>query len=220
MVRYEKLAARVSVETKRRAKAAADRQYLKSSEWLRRLIAAELGQDSEAAAEPYPLERCVERTTRRLTVRVRPADVALLKRRGAERGMLLSTYASVLIRSQLRTLAPLPKREILALRRAVSHLGSIARSLSWIADGEKGAPEWRELRSLHSVCQALRDQIKVLLKANAAGWAAGEEEAAADRDIASRPQRTSKFGRRPPGVTIRSRHQYPNSERNIRNSEH
>ena len=112
---------------------------------------------------------------------MRPADVALLKRRGAERGMLLSTYASVLIRSQLRTLAPLPKREILALRRAVAHLGSIAKSLSWIADGEKGAPEWREVRSLHSVCQALRDQIKVLLKANAAGWVAGEE-AAADRD--------------------------------------
>jgi hypothetical protein len=220
MVRHGRLAARVPLETKRRAKEAADRQYLKSSEWLRRIIAAELGQDSEAAAEPYPLERCVERTTRRLTVRVRPADVALLKRRGAERGMLLSTYASVLIRSQLRTLAPLSKREILALRHAVSHLGSIARSLSWIADGERGTPDWRELRSLHSVCQALRDHIKVLLKANAAGWVAGEEAAA---DCAIPPRRakcTSKFGRRTPAVTIRSRHQYPNLERNIRNSEH
>jgi len=220
MVRHGRLAARVSLETKRRAKEAADRQYLKSSEWLRRIIAAELGQDSEVAAEPYPLERCVERATRRLTVRVRPADVALLKRRGAERGMPLSTYASVLIRSQLRTLAPLPKREILGLRRAVSQLGAIARSLSWIADCEEGVPDWRELRSLHSVCQALRDQIKVLLKANAAGWAADAEDVTPDRDISPRLKRTSKFGRRTPAATIRSRHQYPNSERNMRNSEH
>jgi hypothetical protein len=220
MVRHQKLTARVSAETKRRANEAADRQFLKSSEWLRRLIAAELGQDSKATVEPDCAERCVERTTRRLTVRVRPADVALLKSRATERGMLVSTYASVLIRSQLRALAPLPKREILALRLAVSHLGAIARSLRWIADCEKGAADLRELRSLNSVCQTLRDNIKALLKTNAAGWAAGTEEGTPAFDISPRPKGTSKFGRRTPAVSIRSRHHYPNSERNMRNSEH
>lgn len=89
-----------------------------------------------------------------------------------------------------------------------------------MSDCEKGAPDWRELRSLHSVCRALRNQIKVLLKANTAGWAAGAEEVTPDRDISPRLKCTAKFGRRTPSVTIRSRHQYSNSERNIRNSGH
>src|SRR5882757_9452566 len=97
------------------------------------------GPESSAHGEPASVERLIERTTHRLCVRIRPADVALLETRAAERGMKPSTYVSVLIRSHLRTLSPLPKREIFALRRAVSLLGAITRNLSCAAGSDESA---------------------------------------------------------------------------------
>jgi uncharacterized protein (DUF1778 family) len=130
--------ARVSTETKRRLKEASARQLVKPSAWLRRVVADALGPEPSANGEPAPVERLVERTTRRLSTRIRPSDAALLNARAAERGMRPSTYVSVLIRCHLRALSPLPKREIFALRRAASQLGAIARNLRCGADSDGG----------------------------------------------------------------------------------
>ena len=44
-----------------------------------------------------------------------------------------ATYVSVLTRSHLRSLAPLPSEELLALKRTLGELGSIGRNLNQIA---------------------------------------------------------------------------------------
>lgn len=196
MVGHQALSTRVSTETKRRVRESSAHQLVKPSVWLRRVVADALGSESSADGEPPPVERLIERTTHRLCTRIRPADAALLKARAAERGMQSATYISVLIRSHLRTLSPLPKREIFALRRAVSQLGAIARHLSCAADSDgstvRGGQDFRTVRCL---CQALREDIKTILKANAAGWAAGGAMTGHDRPQAPNRESSSKLGR-------------------------
>ena len=86
----------------------------------------------------------------RFSIRLRPDDQILLRERAAARGMPAATYVSVLTRAHLRSLSPLPKEELLALRRTVSELGSIGRNLNQIARaanrGERASgPESRGL---------------------------------------------------------------------------
>jgi hypothetical protein len=47
--------------------------------------------------------------------------------------MAPATYASVLTRVHLRSLAPLPREELLALKRTVAELWAIGRNLNQIA---------------------------------------------------------------------------------------
>lgn len=196
MVGRQTLNARVSTQTKRRVREASAHQLVKPSVWLRRVVANALGPESSADGEPAPVEQSIERTTRRLSVRIRPADAALLKARAAERGMQSSTYVSVFIRSHLRTLSPLPKREVFALRRAVSQLGAIARNLSCAADSDGSAVlGGQDFRTVQRICQALREDIKTILKANGAGWAAGGARTGHDRPHAPKREGSPKFGR-------------------------
>jgi hypothetical protein len=69
----------------------------------------------------------------RLYVRLAPEDRILLSDRATARGMPSATYVSVLVRSHLRNLAPLPKEELLALKRSVAELGAIGRNVNQIA---------------------------------------------------------------------------------------
>jgi hypothetical protein len=46
--------------------------------------------------------------------------------------MAPATYVSVLMRAHLRSLAPLPKEELLALKRIIGELESIGRNLNQI----------------------------------------------------------------------------------------
>ena len=89
-----------------------------------------------------------------------------------------ATYVSVLTRTHLRNLAPLPKEELLALRRAVSELGCIGRNLNQIAraanHGERGSRLGREdLQVMLRLCGGLRDHVKGLLLANVRSWEQG-----------------------------------------------
>jgi hypothetical protein len=58
-------------------------------------------------------------------VRLRHEDHLLLE--AWARGMRPATYASVLLRAHLRQLTPLPKEELLALKRSISELTAIGR---------------------------------------------------------------------------------------------
>ncbi len=200
------LGARVSPVTKRRVGEAAEQQLVTTSTWLRRAIAAALGQEPVAAGKAS-IDRSVEFYRQRLTVRIRPADVLLLKAQAFARGMKTSTYGSVLIRSHLRSLSPLPKQELLTLRQAVSELGAIARSLRCMASNT--VPGQSELRTTQRACEALRHDLKALIEANAASWGQGHA-----------PIPNSTIQGEKVNSSIQSRHRYPNSEPNIRNSEH
>jgi hypothetical protein len=76
------------------------------------------------------------RQVSRFSIHLRPDDQILLRERAVARGMPVATYVSVLTRAHLRSLSPLPKEELLALRRTLSELGSISRNLNQIVRAE------------------------------------------------------------------------------------
>lgn len=168
----------VDEETKRRFAAIASQEGVSESALLKRMVALML----QATAAPTTL-RPSDRSQRdtRVTVRLGPDDQQLLKERAAARDMPAATYVSVLVRAHLRSLAPLPKEELLALRRTVSELGSIGRNLNQIArvanQGAKvSAPNQEDLRTILRLCVGLRDHVKALLKANLRSWEVGYAE--------------------------------------------
>ena len=57
----------------------------------------------------------------------------MLADRAAARGMASGTYVSVLVRSHLRRIVPIPNDEMAALKKAIAELTSIGRNLNQIA---------------------------------------------------------------------------------------
>jgi Mobilization protein NikA len=170
----------VARDTKARFAAVAGRQGLSESALLKRLIDLMLhtagGGETAAVA-------VADRTGRdsRLTVRLHPTDQGLLRERAAARGIPAATYVSVLTRAHLRALAPLPKAELLALKRTVAELGSMGRNLNQIAHaanrGERvTGPSREDLRAILKVCEGLRDHVRNLLTANLKSWEQGYGE--------------------------------------------
>jgi hypothetical protein len=169
--------------TKERFSAVAMHEGLSDSALLKRLIDLMLqtatagrgalpdpdaGDDSRASAT-------------RVSVRLRPDDVPILQQRAAARGLRSATYISVLARAHLHRLAPLPREELMAVKRAVSELASIGRNLNQIAHaanrGERSAgPSREDLKAMLKVCAALRDHIRGLLAANLRSWDQGYDD--------------------------------------------
>ena len=121
----------VSADLKERFATAAVLQGLSESALLKRLVEQMLaGAGSEFAKveRPTPIARDA-----RVTVRLVPDDSLLLRERAAARGMPAATYVSSLVRAHLRSLAPLPREELLALKRTVAELGAVGRNLNQIA---------------------------------------------------------------------------------------
>jgi hypothetical protein len=93
--------------------------------------------------------------------------------------MAPATYVSVLTRAHLRSLAPLPREELLALKRTVAELGAIGRNLNQIAraadQGEPAdGPGQHGVQLMLRICEALRDHVKALLLANLRSWQEGQ----------------------------------------------
>jgi len=172
------IAARVSSETKARLRALAERQQLSESALLKRLVELVL---LKAGLSPIITETPTgarPRRTSRLMIRLRTDDQILLRDRAAARGMAPATYVSVLTRAHLRSLAPLPKEELLALKRTLADLGSIGRNLNQIARAANQgqlvtSPGRNDLEAMLRVCVAVRDGVKGLLKANLKSWEQG-----------------------------------------------
>ena len=163
MAASQLIAVRVTPETKARFRTLASWQHMTESAFLKRLIdislqgAATVREDS---TNPPPKAA----RDARLYVRLRPDDRLLLCERAASRGMAPATYVSVLVRSHLRTLAPLPRDELLALKRLVAELGAIGRNVNQMAratnHGSRGSGPTREdLRAILKVCEGLRDHL-------------------------------------------------------------
>ena len=117
----------------------------------------------------------------RMTVRLVPEDRALLRERAAARTMPVATYVSVLVRSHLRRLAPLPERELSSLQAAVRELAAIGRNLNTMArllqqDARQAVPGRQEVLAMLQICEALRDHVRALIKANLISWDIGHAE--------------------------------------------
>jgi hypothetical protein len=169
----------VSRETKARFAAVALHQGLSESALLKRLVDLMLQTAGVGNAPSIAATRSARGS--RLTVRLHPDDLALLRERSAARGMAGATYISVVTRAHLRSLAPLPKGELLALKQSISELGNIGRNLNQITHavsrGERVAGLGRDdLRALLKVCGGLRDHVKALLSANVKAWDQGYAE--------------------------------------------
>jgi hypothetical protein len=168
----------VNRETKTRFASVARHEGLSDSALLKRLVDTML--QAGNAANGVATDGRTGRVSR-LSIRLRPDDQILLRERAASRGMPAATYVSVLTRAHLRSLSPLPKEELLALRGTVSELGSIGRNLNQIAraanQGDRASgPSREDLRAILRVCEGLRDHVKRLLSANIKSWEQGYAE--------------------------------------------
>jgi predicted DNA binding CopG/RHH family protein len=180
MARGSLVRCRVSDETKRLLQTIAVQREITESALVRQLIEAMVQMAMNAkTADGFPSKNVVRNA--RLYVRLAPEDRIPLGDRAAARGMPCATYVSVLVRSHLRNLAPLPKEELLALKRSVSELGAIGRNLNQIAraasyGGRTSGPGGENLRAMLKVAQGLRDHVKALLRANQFSWDQGHAQ--------------------------------------------
>jgi mobilization protein NikA len=196
MLASQVIKTRVSAVTKARVSEEAQRELLTESLWLRRAVDAAL---ARALASGDGLSRrasdgILNETPRhgqrrdaagaartRLYVRLRHDDRLILQERAQGRGMPASTYVAALVRAHLRMLAPLPREELAALKRSIAELGALGRNLNQIArvahqTGHITGPGRDDLRSMLKICEAMRDHIKALVRANVAAWESGHAE--------------------------------------------
>ena len=190
----EFLKARVAPEIKLHVKAIADRALISEATWLKRLVlreiracdAAEIGElgsfRPEGIRRPIRETRGPKEGGKPMLVRLRKEDRLLLDARAEARGLRPATYVSVLLRSHMRKITPLPKDELLALKRSIALLASIGRNINQIAKaanqgGRTADPAGSEFRAMLKICVALRDNAKALLKANETSWETGHAQA-------------------------------------------
>lgn len=188
----EVIKARVSAELKGQAKAAAERELLTETAWLKRLVIREirtvhgLKSEERALCGVGRVRNSSKEGNRSgvggppMLVRLRHDDRLLLDARAEARGMRPATYVSVLTRAHLRVLAPLPKEEYLALKRSIGELAAIGRNINQIAKaanagGKVPATVREEFRAMLKICEALRVNTKTLLKANETSWGTGHD---------------------------------------------
>jgi hypothetical protein len=171
---------RVSNEIKGLLKTVAAQRQITESALVRQLIEATVQMTTVSEAADGVAPASVVRNAR-LYIRLAPEDRRLLSDRGKARSMPSATYVSVLVRSHLRGLAPLPKDELLALKRSVAELGAIGRNLNQIAraanqGGRPPGPGREDLKAMLRVAEGLRDHVKALLRANQISWKQGHAQ--------------------------------------------
>lgn len=171
------LKTRISHEEKQRVQVLASELLITESVWLKQLVMRALGESASPLPDPIDGQSQPERQSRdaRLYVRLQSEDRLLLCERAAARGMRPATYASVLVRAHLRSLSPLPKEELMALKRSVAELGALGRNLNQIAlalnqGGIAAVPGPGHVVTMLRIAEGLRDHFKGLLKANERSW--------------------------------------------------
>lgn len=117
----------------------------------------------------------------RLSVRVRADDRRLLYDRAASRSMAPSTYVGLLVRAHLRSLAPLPADELAALKASTAEVAAIGRNLNQFVRAVQAGAQASGFNvanaiALIRVCEALRTNVKGLIRANLASWETGHAE--------------------------------------------
>jgi len=175
------IALRVSPEVKTLLRAIAQRERTSESALVRQLIETMLRMQVKAGL-PRLAEIEKESRDARVYVRLKDDVRVLLMKRAVERGMPSATYLAGLAECHLRGAAPIPKEELLALKRSIAELKAIGRHLNQIArvlnQGGTATPGRQELHAMLKVAEGLRDHFKALLDANANSWRADHAEKA------------------------------------------
>jgi hypothetical protein len=171
---------RVTLEMKTLVRALAKREQITESALVKQLLDVVLRTSALTGVTKTDTLDKVNRDVR-LYVRLDPEDRLLLTNRATVRGMPSATYVSLLVRAHLRGVTPLPKEELLALKRSVAELSAIGRNLNQIAKainqgGRDEIPGREELRAMLKIAAGLRDHVKGLLKANEQSWQQGHAE--------------------------------------------
>jgi hypothetical protein len=181
MVADSLITARVTSEMKERFATVARYQALSESALLKRLVEAALVAVTAVkpqvtqAVEPVPVGG-------KISVRLRSDDLLLLRERAKARAMPTSTYVSLLMRSHLRSVTPLPTAELELLKRSVAEISAVGRNLNQIAravnqgEGSNGAST-ADLQALLRALNGMRVHIKSLINSNLESWWSGDEKA-------------------------------------------
>lgn len=160
----------------------AHEQGLSESALLKRLVyAALLSSTVVQSAVVEPVEPVA--ATGKISVRLRPEDLSMLRERARSRGVPTGTYVSFLVRSHLRSLAPLLAPELAAFKHSLAELSAIGRNLNQIAHalnrGEHPhGPSRSDLQALLRALEGLRDHTKSLITTHLASWNLGHEQKA------------------------------------------
>lgn len=162
-------------ELKYRFGALAVSRGISESALLKQIVElAVIGENPEWALAERPV---TEARGARITVRLVPADRLLLRERAAARGMRAASYVSTLTRAHLRSLSPLPDREIEALQAIAAQLAAMGRHIRTIAlTAPAVALTPDHTRTMLKLCEAVRDYIKRLLSTNIRSWESGHGE--------------------------------------------
>jgi hypothetical protein len=171
----------VTRDSKARFAALAHQQGITESAFLKRLVDASLVATTVVKPQSPDTVESVT-ATGRLSIRLRSDDLLLLRERAKGRAMPTSTYVSLLVRSHLRALTPLPTAELVALKRSVAEISGIGRALNQIAraldHGDRpNAAGKADLQALLRALHGLRVYIKALINENLASWRSGYEKA-------------------------------------------
>ena len=174
------LMAWVTRETKDRFAGLARNRELSESALLKQLIEVALAGAGFHDDNPVEILEPVS-AKERLSVRLQVEDVLLLRERARVRGLPTSRYVTLLVRSHLRSVAPLPTAELEALRRSIAEVGAIGRNLNQIAralnQGQiPNGPTRADIHTLLRGLTNLKDQIKAVLAANLNSWRDGYEK--------------------------------------------
>lgn len=167
---------RVPLATKQALRTAAQEQQLSESALIKRMLTVLL--HTASPASPLSIADQERSRNARLYVRLTPGDQALLRERAHARSLPPATYASILLRSHLRALAPIPKEELRAFRQSMTQLTIIGRNLNQLArshhQGSGQGATRADLVGLLRMCEVLRDHFRAVLRANAESWTSGD----------------------------------------------
>jgi hypothetical protein len=164
---------RIDPQLKLRLRTLALQHGLTESGLLKRLVIAAVGVEPKTDADILAFEPVSPRA--RVYVRLRPGDHAMLRERAATRGLSSATYVSMLVRTHLCGVPPLPDRELAELRAAVAALGAVGRNLNVIARGT-GRIEGLSTQNLKGILMVLdrfRLHFKAVIETNIASWETG-----------------------------------------------
>jgi hypothetical protein len=112
---------RIDPQLKLRLQAIAVEHGLTESAVLKRLVVGAIGMAPASYATVLAVEPIGRRA--RIYLRLRPGDHALLHERAAARGLASATYVSMLVRTHLRDVSPLPDRALAELRHSAGGPG-------------------------------------------------------------------------------------------------
>lgn len=172
--------ARVSPQTKQRFRALAASAGRTESGQLKWMLDAALSTPAERVADALPAPSGPR--DGRLSVRLAEADHRLLHERAVARQVPAATYVSLLVRSHLRGVAPLPQAELAALVRSIAELSAIGRNLNQLVRAMHAGVKTEGLTleratQLLGAWQRLHEHVKALVAANAVSWRGGRSDA-------------------------------------------